>query len=66
MDWECLESEGGDLWVSCTVVDGTTSPTHSFVRMETRHGPEHLWIRNNRVRQANSHKGSAAGDPGPL
>ena len=55
MDWECLERNGGDLWVSCTVVDSTTSPTHMFVRMETGDGPEHLWLPNDRVRPINSH-----------
>ena len=55
MDWECLEHEGGDLWVSCSVIDNTTSNTHMFVRMETSGGPIHRWILNESVRRINSH-----------
>lgn len=49
MDWECLVSD--DLWVSCTPIDETTSPTHVFARIETREGSEHKWIPNNRIRR---------------
>lgn len=49
MDWECLVSD--DLWVSCTPIDETTSPTHVFVRIESRKGAEHKWIPNNRIKR---------------
>lgn len=50
MNHECLVDAEAGIWSTCQIVDNQTSPTHMFVRAETDAGPQHLWIRNERVR----------------
>ena len=51
MNYECLLKPEEDIWVTCTIVDNNTSPTHFFVRLEDPTGPRHAWIKNEWVRR---------------
>jgi hypothetical protein len=51
MNYECLLKPEEDIWVTCTIIDNSTSPTHLFVRLEDPTGPRHAWIKNEYVRQ---------------
>lgn len=54
MNWECLSSVGdAEEWVTCTVLDSYTSPTHWYVRRELGSDSDHVWLPVDRVRRIN-------------
>jgi len=52
MNYECLRDlDGAQEWVTCTVVDSYTSPTHWYVRCELGGDSDHVWLPHEQIRR---------------